>query len=1025
MLLPSRPPWIKRVLIATVALAVLVGVYAAAGFLGVPHWLREGSADYVRTHYQRTLALGEIHFNPFTLTLDVRDISLPDADTTPMLGAHELRVQLAVASLWRRAASFREIVLDGPFARVLVRPDGTLNLSDLEKALPSAPASPSPPAPARPMRLTIDRLSVTNGRAAYEDRSRPTPFRTELVPISFDLRDFSTIGTAANDYALDFATPLGEHFHWEGTLGVQPISSHGRFRIDALRVHTLWSYLSEALHFEVSSGTVALQGDYSFAAGTPGDLRVNLDHLAVSDLGLRARNATADDIHLGLIEVRQTQLDLGRHSIAVGAVRVAGGKLQAWLSRDGTLSLTALMPTSAAPPHPAPPHPASPAPPRPPDSSTAGTAPASAPWSFAAPDIAVTGLDVHAEDRSVEPTAVLDVDHIEVHVRGFHSPGDAPLSVSVGADINRSGRLDVQASYTLGSAVAHAVLKLTGIDLTALQPYVAQRSQLNLLSGRLTSTLTVDRSADGALAAGGDVSVTRLRTVDQQLRQDFVRWDRLSLQGIRYQSRPAAFSIAEIIADRPYARVIVAANRSLNIREALSPAPAAGGARPAAQRPGAGLQKTGMHARVAHATPAPASASSMPISIGRVRISNASARYTDLWIQPHFTLAISDLSGNISGMSSNPHSRAKIQLNGKVDRYAPIAISGEVNLLAAQAYTDMKMSFQGVELTTATPYSAHFAGYKIEKGKISADITYHIENGRLTANHHIVIDQLQLGDRVQSADAIKLPLKLAVALLKDRNGVIDLGLPVTGSLSDPQFRLGPLIWKVVLNVLAKAATAPFEFLGKLFGGGPEMKFIDFDAGSSSLDASDQQRLTAITKALQARLNLELDVPSAYVPELDRSALGRQELEQKLLALRAREAAPHQREGRAPAAPEAATPPATPQEQFQLLIGEYRAELGAKTTLPTETQAVLAARKKAKKGSEAPSLDAAIAELQAALLARIKVSDDDLAALGRRRARAIQDLLLGQGKIPPARLFVLNTAPTAAAGGRVRLELGLK
>ena len=1015
MLLPSAPPWVRRALIATVALAVLVGAYAAIGFAGVPYWLRSGATDYVRTHYHRTLALGEIHFNPFTLTLDIRDISFPDADATPMLGASELRVQLRLASLWRRAASFREILLDRPFARVLIRPDGSLNLGDFAKPLPGThPKPPPPPAgPAAPMRLSIDRFSVTNGRAGYEDRSRSTPFQTELAPITFDLRDFSTIGTAADQYALDFATQLGERFHWDGTLGVQPLASHGRFRIDALRARTLWSYLREALHFEISSGVIALQGDYAFVAGAPPALRVDVDRLSVSDLGIKPRGAPADYLHLGLIEVLATRLDTATHSISVGGVRVAGGKLDTWIGPEGAVNLSELLAQRSAAPNTTAPKATAPneAPPAQARATPAAATAASAPWSLAAPDISVTGIDVHAEDRRLRPAAALDVDHIEIHVRGFHSPGDASLAVSVGAAVARSGRLEAEASYATRSAAVHAVLQLAHFDLRALQPYVAQRSQLSLLSGVLTTKLTVDRSADGALAASGDVTVARLRTVDQQLRQNFVTWDRLSVEGIKYRSRPAAFSIREIVANQPYARVIIAGNRSLNIREALSPASA----------PRALPAKTAPQAHPSQ--PAETSGvSPMRISIGRVRIVKASARYTDLWIEPHFTLAIQDLSGYVSGMSSDPRSRAKIQLDGKVDRYAPIAISGEVNLLAAQTYTDMKMSFQGVELTTATPYSARFAGYKIEKGKISADITYHIEGGRLSANHHIVIDQLQLGERVESPDAVKLPLKLAVALLKDRNGVIDLGLPVTGSLSDPQFRLGPLIWKVVVNVLTKAATAPFELLGRLFGGGPEIKFIDFDPGSSTLDASDQQRLATIIKALQARPSLELDVPSAYTPELDGAALGRQRLDEKLLELRARELTTR-KDGPVPAPAPDESVLATPAERFPLLLAEYRAELGAQATLPAETRAVLAARKK--KGTAPPSLDPAIAELQAALLARIQVSDDELQALGRRRARVIQDVLLGAGKIPPARLFVLNTAPTAAAGGRVRLELGLK
>jgi hypothetical protein len=303
---------------------------------------------------------------------------------------------------------------------------------------------------------------------------------------------------------------------------------------------------------------------------------------------------------------------------------------------------------------------------------------------------------------------------------------------------------------------------------------------------------------------------------------------------------------------------------------------------------------------------------------------------------------------------------------------------------------------------------------------MSANITYHLENSELSADPHFTIDQLQLGDRVSSPDAVKLPLKLAVALLKDRNGIIDLDLPLSGSLNDPKFKLGPLIWKVVVNVLSKAATAPFALLGRLVGGGEQMKFIDFDAGTASLDASAQQKLAQIAKALQDRPSLKLDVPSAYTPGLDRPALVEELLEQKLAAQGQSEAASRKHRRGAVAAP--APDLSDPATRFRLLVAEYRSELGAKAALPAQAEAV--AKAKGKQKVSAP-LEPAITELETALDARIKIPDGDLQLLGRHRARAIQDALLKGTQLDPARLFVLNTATTAAEGKRVRFELGLE
>ena len=240
------------------------------------------------------------------------------------------------------------------------------------------------------------------------------------------------------------------------------------------------------------------------------------------------------------------------------------------------------------------------------------------------------------------------------------------------------------------------------------------------------------------------------------------------------------------------------------------------------------------------------------MSIGAVRVVNGAANFADFWIQPNYAVNLQNMNGSILGLSSDPKSRAKVEFEGTVDKYAPAKIAGDLNLLSAALYTELKVSFKGVEMTSVTPYSGRFAGYKIEKGKLSIDVAYLVENRTLQAKQKFIIDQLELGERVESEDAVRLPLKLAVALLKDRNGVIDIDLPMSGSLDDPQFRMGPLIWKAFVGLITKAATAPFALLGSLFGGGEEMNQIEFDAGTSALDAAAQEKLTSIGKALTER-----------------------------------------------------------------------------------------------------------------------------------------------------------------------------
>ena len=239
---------------------------------------------------------------------------------------------------------------------------------------------------------------------------------------------------------------------------------------------------------------------------------------------------------------------------------------------------------------------------------------------------------------------------------------------------------------------------------------------------------------------------------------------------------------------------------------------------------------------------------------------------------PNFATGIHNLEGTVLGLSSKADSRAKVDIHGSVDEFSPVSISGEVNVFGRGVVRQSSLSFRNIELSTFNPYSGKFAGYNISKGKLTTELHYKVEGRNLDAQHHITIDQLEFGDKTESKDAVSLPIKLAVALLKDRDGVIDLNIPVTGTLDDPKFRLAPIIWKVFVNILEKAVTAPFALLGSLFGGGPDLQFIDFKPGVADLDQAALDKAQAMVKALNARPQLKIEVPIAVVADLDRPRL---------------------------------------------------------------------------------------------------------------------------------------------------------
>ncbi len=675
----------RRYLIGLAIVAVLTGAYAAAGFLALPYFARRGAQDFVHTHYGRTLAIGDIRFNPFTLTLDVRQLALPDADGETLLAFARLHLQLQLATLWRLGPSFHEIILEQPYVRAVLRPGGELNLADLGKGF--APPPQAPQAKSAPLRLYIARFALVSGNATFEDRTRPTPFHAEFTPIAFELRDFSTTTTTAtgNAYTLNAASPEGERLIWSGTVHLAPLASHGEFEIADLKARTVWNYLRASLPFEIASGVIAVRGDYDLASGVgPLGLGLNVHSTRVTGLAVRPRGATQNYVS-GSIEVDDARIDLARHAVNVANVRLVDGDVSAWRGEDGRLNLLDLLSPPAAAGAAAAPAAASAA-------ASAAATPAdhaAAPaWSVSVPDITVQRLKVSAEDRQVRPAAALLLDPLNVHVGGFTTAPDCTLEITLDSAVNRVGRISARARLGLKSTAVDAHVEAAGLGLNMLQPYLTQYTAMTLLQGALGAKVDIERRADGALAVKGNADVTDLRTVDNALKQDFIKWRALRVADIRYASSPASLRIGSITAVEPYVRMIVAPDRTLNVTEILTAPSAARGApgstgasaqaTPAATAAAAPAAKPAAMSDAAPATRQPAgrrgakrpadrgtAASAKPLtpfpmSIGVVRFVNTSANYADLWIKPSFAVGIQTLSGTVTGLSSDPASRAQI-----------------------------------------------------------------------------------------------------------------------------------------------------------------------------------------------------------------------------------------------------------------------------------------------------------------------------------------------------------------------------
>jgi uncharacterized protein involved in outer membrane biogenesis len=953
--------------------AALIVVYALVGFLWLPHLLRVSAQKYVSEELGRGLALGDVSFNPFTFRLSIRNATLSEKSGDPIASFESLVVNAELASIWQRAVVLKDVQLDAPDVNLVIERDGSLNVTHLARAgskAASAAAETETPLP----RVRIGRLALNGGRVDFADLTRPEPFTATLAPIHFALTDFRTDLNHENAYDFAAQSSAGETLHWSGRFTAQPLGSDGQFKVGQLRAQTIDDYLQGQLPMRLADGTLSFAGNYNLALQPSLSLDIGLPEIAFDNFAI-AERAAPDAQPVAVvpkIRVTGTQLALGARSVRVDKVEVEGAQVRASREADGSLSVSRLTKSNAqaAAPEPA--------------AAASEPQPAATSWKWAVGEIRVAGATAALEDHAVTPLVQVNLTPIAITVGGLSSESGAKVNLTADLGLNGNTLLKTTGEMQLAPLTAALALDLNAFDLSILQPYLAEATALTLRSGRLSVkgdvSAAMEEGAAPKLQFRGDVQVADLHTVAGPANDDLIKWRNLAVTGIDVSRNPDRLTIDRIVARQPYARVIIAQDRTLNVTAALK-------------------RDAGKAEEPAEPAPAAAAKESppMPMRIKSISITDGSALFADNSITPSFATGIMDLQGTISGLSSEADSRAKVKLAGKVDRYAPVDITGEVNLLSAAKYSDVALNFRNMELTTFNPYSGKFAGYNISKGKLSTELRYKVENRQLDAQHHIVVDNLEFGDKTDSKDAAPIPIKLAVALLKDRQGVIDLQLPVGGSLDDPKFRLGPIIWKALLGLLTKIVTAPFAALGALFGGGEELAYVDFQPGSAELPATRIEQLGKLSQALVERPQLRLDVPVTLLAEQDSKAIA-------VTTLYAR----------VPKLPDGADEAALKKRLGQL-EALYKESAKVAPDYPAET-----------KTESGIDWSARTEWIETRLLEGMQPDQPALDALARQRAQAVQSAILANTAVPPERVFITTDRSAALTnGGEVRMEMKLE
>jgi len=824
-----------------IGLAAVVVAYLLFGWLALPPLLKSQAEKFVAEKTGHRLTMAAPDFNPFTLALRLHDLKLATPDGEPLLAFRELLVDVSAESLFRWAYVFDAIRLDGLEATVTELPDGQLNWSPFIDALNKPEAGQAAPAqadkPARLPRLIVLELAIVDGRLDVADRRRQPELSTRVEPLDLELSDLSTLPNDKGPYELSARTGFGAHIRWQGEVGINPLSLVGSFSVEEIALAKLPpALLKAAPGLGSAEGTATVSAHYLLSQSDD-QVQVTLDQAKATLDGLKLRLVDASEPFLALerIEAKDGRLDLRQHSVALGSLTATDGSAGITRLTDGSIDLLRLLPPAA-----------------PPDSAVKPTATTPS-WHYRIDHVGVDKIALTLADQTVKPAGELALQDVVVGVDAISDNLAEAWPVHLGFKAASGGTFAAEGKVIANEPTADFQVKLTDLALKPAQPYLQTVALLKIADGRLSADGRVHYDPKTSGYRGG-FALHSLRLLEGDSGQTFLALDALASHSL--DASPARVMMRELTLDGLDTTLIIAKDKTVNLTRILRQQPAAAVATTTAPTTSA---------------PAVAPAPMFPISIERLRISDSGLEFADLSLALPFGSHVHHLGGSVNGISTRAVTPAQVELDGQVDEFGLARAVGQINLFKPTEFTDLRVAFRNVEMTHLTPYSATFAGRKIDSGKLSLDLEYKINKRQLTGENRMIVDQLTLGEHVDSPDAKNLPLDLAVALLRDADGRIDLGLPVSGSLDDPQFSYGQLIWKVISNVISKIALAPFRALASLFGGDEKLDGVVFEAGQAQPTPPEREKLAKLAQALNKRPALALTLAGTW-SEADRATM---------------------------------------------------------------------------------------------------------------------------------------------------------
>ncbi|MHB1012444.1 MAG: DUF748 domain-containing protein [Desulfobacteria bacterium] len=951
------------------AVAIVVASYTLFGFFGIPAILKSVLPKTLSDTLHRKTAVREIRFNPFELSISIRGLEIAErGGGGTWISSDEIFANLQFASIFRGGPVLSEIRLVRPYVSIARRRDGRYNFADLVDEFSRKPVEKT-----KPLNYSLNNIQVIDGRIDFDDAPRKT--RHEVRGIRIGIPFVSNLPYYVDRYIQPSfeAVVNGDAVSLKGKS--KPFSESRETTFDVkirdLNIPFYLAYLPEQREYGVPSGFLDVDAVVFFALpkGKPPAILVE-GNVALREVRVQGKEKSPM-LHLPRIDVEVSPSDIVAREFRLASVTVKDPGIDVAIDPTGKLNLLLLSMRAGK---------GNPEEKRQPVSPSDGPESTSPGTKVSIGAIRLSGGKIRFRDRTTDPPVEVAFDRLQLAADNVSTEKDRKAKFSFSTVFQRTGSASLDGEFSIEPPSLGAKVRVKAIPISPVQPYFTDKVKILVTGGAVGTEgdLSVD-AAKGAptnVAYKGKISVNGFSSVDKDRGEEFLKFSTLLLGGVDAGNAPRKVFIEEIALSDFFSRIVVNPDATLNVQGIVAKGAV----------PGDNTAATVVSVPPADAAkPAPT-----PVRIASVTLQGGTILFSDRYVKPNYTASLVEIGGRVSGLSSEESRLADVDLRGKLEDSAPLEIRGKINPLAENLFVDLMVDFRDMDLSPLSPYTGRYAGYGIRKGKLTLGLKYHIEKRKLDSENKVFLDQFTFGEAVDSPDATKLPVRLAIALLKDRKGEIHLDLPVTGQIDDPKFSVWGVVWQIVKNLLVKAATSPFALLGAIFGGGEELSYLEFDPGSSVIPEPGAAKLGNLVKVLTERPALKLEIEGHVDIEKDREGMRERIFRRKVAARKLADLA-------------TTGQPVPALDNVRVGTAEYAKYLARayKVEKFPKPRNIIGMAK-----------DLPVPEMEKLMLTHIRVTDDNLRQLAVERASRVRNRLVASGKVEPERVFLVepNTLP---------------